>query len=245
MSVVGIGFLLIASVVAYSFFGDTVDKIFTTLAEQQQQQNDQAQPEEKDSGNLASDTNTRVCNLELKFVGTVFDPVILGNPFTTQELELGMGTPNPVFDLVNSPNKNIIEYRWLCTGENATASWLELMSFYNTDKLTELSLTGSGQIEEKDRTIRLFFSATSMNNGKDMFAGTSSSGDRVNEFSDKIVLKQGTKLPSAFELPVFLYDVTEDDYYVEFYSKDLKINSKMPNSTFKYNLCSPTKTSCG
>lgn len=244
IGIVALGFLLLMGIVVYSIFSETIDTIWANFQEKQDQQEEQAPPDEIVNGNLANITGTRVCDLSIELVGTVYDPTVVGDPFKGQELALWVGKTNPLFELKNAPNTNIIEYNWFCSGQTP-ASLLEMLSFYNKGKLEQLSLFGQGTVET-DKTIRIYFEAKSMDSGKKMYADSKKdAGDRDDVFLDSIEIKQDTSLPSSFSLPISLYDVTEDDYYVKFWSEDLKINEKMPNYKLNYNLCSPSKSSCG
>jgi hypothetical protein len=243
--VVAIGFLLLMGVVVYSIFSETIDTIWANLQEKRDQQEEQAPPDETVNGNLASNTGTRVCDLDMELVGTVYDPTVIdvARAFEEQELALWVGQSDINWKF-EQQNTNIIDYTWFCSGETP-ASLLEMLSFYNRGTLEQLSLFGQGTVET-DKTIRIYFEAKSMDSGKKMYADQKKdAGDRDDLFSRSIVIEQDTPLPTSFSLPISLYDVTEDDYHLKFWSDELNINDKMPNYKLKYNLCSPSKSSCG
>ncbi len=258
--VVALGFLLLMGVVVYSLFSETIDTIISKINEEQEKQNVQAPPDERENGNLASNTGTRVCDLDIKIVGVVYDslPLGIGDPFTGQELGLWVGDVTGKADtsfFFEDYNKNVIEYQWICASTDtlpSTASLLDMLSFYNKGTLEQLSLFQSSTVEV-DKTILLYLEAESMNSKRGegvMYAYESSSDrnnleDRKNVFSGYADVYQDTKLPQLFEINMRLYDVTEDDYDVKFWSKDMKLNEKIPNVKYKYNLCSPSKSSCG
>ncbi len=228
--IVGIGFLLIAFVISFSVFGGAWEKVFEALDEQRERQNDQADPSIANSGNLAKDTGTRVCNLKINVVGSASGVIF------SDDLKLFVGD----FGLFANHDKSIIRYQWYCTGLPSTASWF---SFYGEKAISDLEQ--QNLLRSEGQTIRIKLDGESKTTGK-LLVGKQSENSNVliNQFQDITEIPQGAEFPVGWNVRIFLYDVTEDDYNIEFWSEDFRINDQPVSTHIKYDLCRPSKTSC-
>lgn len=238
-SVVAIGFLLIVGIIAYSMFGDAFDNFITALDERVAEQKDQADPSVQDVGNFADDTGTRVCNLKVEFVGSA-EGIPLSDDIRIFQGSGFIGIFPPTHDT------SIIKYRWFCSDAGVNqASFLDMFSFVAQDKLSNLGEELNLSATKTQIEVRFHFTATSLTNGNRMIASQTSDGNvNLLQFSDKQILGANLSFPITVNVPVFLYKVTEDDYNIQFWNEEFKINDKPVGHRFSYNLCVPDKTSC-
>lgn len=232
LGLVGIGFLLIFGIVAYSLFSDAFDKVAETLDEQQKSQNDQVAPGVEDVGNLAKDTGGRVCNLKVEFVGSG-----TGESFS-DDVKLWNGNQN-FFGITAKHDPAVIHYQWFCVGQ---ASLTDMMLFSAESKLMSLaSLVENNLLRTTDNVIvRMYFTGDSLSNGRELVASKTPGGpvDQL-QFSNKIVIAEGTDYPFSFNIPVYLYDVTEDNYLVDYWNDQYIFNERNPGHHFTYKICKP------
>lgn len=223
-------------------FSDLLQDAKAFVDEQAEKKNDASDPDVKDNGNFAEDTGTRVCDLEVTFVGFInnfdlykwkIEPDVLFGEGTF----LFMGDHGAdifgIFPVAENTNKNIIEYQWYCKGEIGTnASWLANVGVNNLVK-------GSIFDKTKGETIRIKFEAIT-DSGKKMF----DKSGKV-QFQNTQTLSTGKDYPIALTLSVYLEEVTEDDYEIRFWSDTSRIAvSSEPaelGAVFKYNLLKPTQ----
>lgn len=250
MSIAAIGFLLIAGIVAFSLFGSAFDEFNAAVDEKVKAQSDQSGADVKTLGNLAEDTGTRVCNLKVEFVGMAKGNLLDSDlrTYSGNFLKQSFFTINNAFD-PDAFNTNVLEYQWYCTDPGPEqASLLDLLSFHgeaNANSLGGKLATGNIFETDKDIKLRYFFTGDSINNGKKLAAAKDPNGI-VNqlEFSDSVDIGTGTKFPLAYGVPVYLYDVTEDDYEVDFWVDKFPHNDKPIGFKFQHNICKPGTSSC-
>lgn len=247
IGIVAIGFLFITGIVAFSLFGSAFTDIQRQLDERVELQNEQVNPNVRQIGNLAKDTGTRVCNLKVTFVGSA-----QGNLFNN-DLDLFHGKFVGLFSDVDislsgiTPrhDDSIAIYKWFCQDPGPEqASFLDILSFHSDANLLNLASNDIFQTQQAIQ-LRMHFDGTSLTNGKRL-VGSQEPDGIVNllEFSGSQRIALNTPLPLAYSIPVFLYDVTEDNYDIEFFSKQYKMNDKPVLSKFIYTICKPGLSSC-
>jgi len=226
--------VIIGAVVILSMLGigaSFFEGIQASIQEQQDQQNDSADPDNARVANLAKDTGTRVCDLKLEFVGAITDDL------TSDDRKIFMGDGVSIFDTIKRDN-SVIRYQWSNCGELSLASFFATLSF-NAEKLALNSIfsnTSDGEV------VRFKFCGNSIANGKSLYSPNAPSP--VCPFQDQITLSVGAKFPIAFRVPVFLEDVTEDSYYIEYWNDNFQVNDQPVGKRFQYNLCKPGLDSC-
>ena len=119
-----------------------------------------------------------------------------------------------------------------------------MFTFHTESKLLNLvSVVQNNLLRATDNVIvRMYFTGDSMeNSGKEMVASKTPDGavDQL-QFSGKIVIAEGTDYPASYNIPIYLYDVTEDNYLVEYWTDSYIMNDKNPNHHFTYRLCKPS-----
>lgn len=250
MSIAAIGFLLIAGVVAFSLFGSAFDDLQKQVDERVAIQNDQSGADVQSVGNLAIDTGTRVCNLKVEFVGMAKGNLLDSDirTYSGNFLKSSFFTINNAFD-PDAFNTNVLEYQWYCTDPGPEqASLLDLLSFHaeaNANSLGGKLATGNIFETDTELNLRFLFTGDSINTGKKLVASKTPNGvvDQL-EFSDKVVIPNGTPFPLAYGVPVYLYDVTEDDYRIKFWNQDFTHNDKPVGFKFDHKICKPGTSSC-
>lgn len=207
--------ILIGGTIAGVSFSDMLDDARAYVTEQQEKKNDSANPDVSKTGNFAVDTGTRICDLEINFVGVIaghdfYKSAVDGENLTTEDTFLYLGNHGKdifgIVELVKIPNTNIIDYQWHCKGVPLTnASWLANVGVDNIVKNSVFSKTNG-------ETIRMKFKGVA-DNGKLLF------DDRgLTQFSNVQVLGFNQEYPVALNLQVYLSKVTEDNYKIHFWS---------------------------
>lgn len=250
MGLIALAFLIIVGVVVFSLFGSAFEDIQKNVDESIKAQSDQSPATVKSVGNLAEDTGTRVCNLKVEFVGMAKGNLLDSDirTYSGNFLKQSFFTINNAFD-PEAFNTNVLEYQWYCTDPGpAQASFLDLLSFHaeaNANSLGGKLATGNIFETDEDVNLRYFFTGDSLNTGKKLVASKTEGGvvDQL-EFSDKVEIPQGTKFPLAYGVPVYLYDVTEDDYQIDFWVDRFPHNDKPVGFKFQHDICKPGTSSC-
>ncbi len=228
--------------------GSFFDKLNASIEDRIRVQNAQADPDIKNTGNFAIDTGTRVCDLRLDFVGSVSANSLV----VTGGISLWQGSF--AFDFITGDlhNINVVEYKWLCPQIGLTqTNWFELMENSWLSYVGNPPIQTFASLEQQnildgliDDDIRIwwFFEGTSNNNGKNLIARSEdklSSPLHDGAFSNFQVIRAGTISPSEFKVTVWLYDLTEDDYSIEFWNPDFPVNNKRVNHHFFIDICKP------
>jgi hypothetical protein len=237
MNIYALIIVLVVAVIGASFLGFSVTDFFNdikkTVDEQTKIANEQGDPKVTTTANTVEDTGTRNCNLKVEFVGTITGNLLSDNPsvFNGKYLQDGISLP--------THDDSVIKYQWYCKGE---ASLLDMVAFSLADNASKLQLQNVFEIEN-DQPLRFIFSGESKTTGLEL-AGcpkdeNCADSEKITEFSKSIEISAGTPLPSGFNVPIYLYDVTEDDYRITYKSDNLKINDRSVNTPFYYDLMKP------
>jgi len=131
-----------------------------------------------------------------------------------------------------------------------TLSFLDLFGWNlnkNTiDGLEELSLLAFGASLTDRETITIQFIGRSLTNqGKFLQSPELDKGTPGNPFTKSVTLPRGSQFPFAFQTPILnLDDVTEDNYLIEYWIEDFRLNAKAPGTIFNIDLCKPGLTNC-
>ena len=237
MNIYALIIVIVVAVIGASFLGFSVTDFFNdikkTVDEQTKIANTQGDPKVTTTGNFVEDTGTRTCNLKVEFVGTITGNLLSDNPsvFNGKYLQDGISLPEH--------DDSVIKYQWYCQGE---ASLLDMIAFSLADNASKLQLQNVFEIEN-DQQLRFYLSGESKNTGKKLVAcqedENCTDSEKRNEFIGDSLISAGTQLPSGFNVPVYLYDVTEDDYRITYKSDNLKINDRPVNTVFYYELMKP------
>ena len=229
--------MLVVAVIGASYLGFSVTDFFNdvkkTVDEQTKIANTQGDPDVTTTGNFVEDTGTRTCNLKVEFVGTITGNLLSDNPsvFNGKYLQDGISLP--------THDDSVINYQWYCQGE---ASLLDMIAFSLADNASKLQLQNVFEIENEQQ-LRFYLSGESKHTGKKLVAckddENCTDSEKRNEFIGDSLISAGTQLPSGFNVPVYLYDVTEDDYRITYKSDNLKINDRPVNTVFYYDLMKP------
>ena len=262
--------LVVIIFIAYSFGvgGEIIDDVVADVRENVVKQKDVADPAIIDVANFAADTGTRICDLSLKFYGTMtpvdpnsFDPFNFG-----EERWIWHGDIKADLDFIDFLNiggdgwvgdRRIVTYEWLCPTVNVSAAsifWnlrenaLELFGGTGTFTPQKLDLgnvingiaelTNLDQPETSGEVVRYFFQAESLNTGKLMIDKNGFGLDNK-PFQSNEKLPNGADFPYDYIINIRLQDVTEDDYLLKFWSNDYEMNAQNAGFRFEYYLCSP------
>ena len=237
MNIYALIIVLVVAVIGASFLGfsvtDFLDDVKKTVDEQTKIANTQGDPDVTTTGNFVEDTGTRSCNLKVEFVGTITGDLLTDNPnvFNGKYLQDGFSLPDH--------DDSVINYQWYCQGE---ASLLDMIAFSFADNARNLELQNVFNIENEQQ-LRFYFSGESKNTGNKLVAcqedENCADSEKRNEFIGSVKINAGTTLPSGFNVPIYLYDVTEDDYNISYKSDNLNINDRPVNTVFYYDLMKP------
>ncbi len=243
--IVSLIILGIIGIVVYSMFTETIDDIFEKIKKEQQEQDDQVKPTQTDTGNTVDKTNTgRECNVRIDMVGSAYGRLL------DNKVDLYHGTYLETANLgvlTGFHDNGVINYQWFCTGDGInSASWFDMQTFAWDDKLNSLSLQLNNVFESGDNVdLRFFVEGTSKTNGLELFAKQSPTATVTKKlFSDNIEIAEGTQFPYEYTVPVFLYDVPEDDYSLKFWNDDFKVNDRNAGHKFSYSMCEAGKSTC-
>lgn len=245
------------------------DSVITTAEEKLKRQNDDNtatnDPDVSTTGTFAKDTGTRVCNLNIKFVGTV-DGNLLSDDINLFHGDYQYTVNSDVWVQLNSEidqitgttgneffNTNVVEYLWVCTDDNKTdlanASWIDLALFNWSARIGNPAISDLGvtklsleEITGGEKTVRYNFYAEKLDDrSKRLSAKTLESSTEVKtDFQARQILADGTKLPANYNVNQWLYDVTEYDYMLTFWSDEWLVNDKRVNQEFQYKICRPS-----
>jgi len=234
--IIAVLMILVFSVVILGIGSDSIDKLFKTIAERQESQNDQAPAELQDVGNFAKDIGARVCNLRVDFIGIVSTADAYGFNILGDDIFIYMGDHGTLIEILSqlTQDKSIIKYRWFCQDEPSSLSW----------NFQKLSLSSLSFLDEFDgEVVRMKFEATSKDSGKNLFDTTG----KV-QFQAKQILPFGSTGTTNLDVTIFLEDVTEDDYDVRFWSDTSRVGVGGPTKDFghkfSFDLCVPGKDRC-
>lgn len=237
MNIYALIIVIVVAVIGASFLGfsvtDFLDDVKKTVDEQTKIANTQGDPDVTTTGNFVEDTGTRSCNLKVEFVGTITGDLLTDNPnvFNGKYLQDGFSLPDH--------DDSVINYQWYCQGE---ASLLDMIAFSFADNARNLELQNVFNIENEQQ-LRFYFSGESKNTGNKLVAcqedENCADSEKRNEFIGSVTINAGTTLPSGFNVPIYLYDVTEDDYNISYKSDNLNINDRPVNTIFYYDLMKP------
>lgn len=237
MNIYALIIVLVVAVIGASYLGfsvtDFADDIKNKVDEQTKKANDQSDPDVETVGNFVEDTGTRSCNLKVEFVGTIAGDLLTDSPnvFNGKYLQDGFSLPDH--------DDSVINYQWYCKGE---ASLLDMLAFSFADNASKLQLQNVFEIEN-EQSLRFYFSGESKNTGNKLVAcqddENCANSEKLTTFSDEVMISAGTQLPSGFNVPVYLYNVAEDDYKISYKSDNLNINDRPVNTVFYYDLMKP------
>jgi hypothetical protein len=239
--------VLVVAVIGASYLGFSVTDFFNdvkkTVDEQTKIANTQGDPDVTTTGNFVEDTGTRSCNLKVEFVGTITGDLLTDSPnvFNGKYLQDGiLEIPNVGRINKITHDDSVINYQWYCQGE---ASLLDMLAFSFADNARNLEMQNLFQIDNNQK-LRFYFSGESETNQGKKLTGclkdeNCADSKKINEFIGSIDISAGTQLPSGFNVPVYLYDVAEDDYKIAYKSDNLKINDRPVNTVFYYDLMKP------
>ncbi len=139
--------LVVIIFIAYSLGigGEIIEDAVAGVREAKEKQKDIADPAIFDVGNFAADTGTRICDLSIKFYGTVmpWNNITLENiPIVNNDdLWLWHGDIKTFLGTDLTDDDRIIEYEWFCPTVNVSAASI----FWNLRQNTlELLPSGSG-----------------------------------------------------------------------------------------------------
>ena len=242
MAGIGTGILIVVGLIFFSFilgFGTEFwEGIALAIQEQQQKQYDQSSASVQDVGNFARDTNTRVCDVRIEFVGTMTDlnPASIDAFNFGEERFLWLGDVRSIFNIYAPHDTDIIEYKWFCKG---TATAMELFSFNLQKNFKDVPDFILGTSKTDAEVVRMKFEGFSINTEKQLFDKTGKL-----QFQGSKMLPIGADFPIEFRVPIFLEDVTEDDYIIRWWNEDYSVNGKDTGTRFNYKLCMPSKSSC-
>ena len=244
-----IAIILVASIVLIlsimGIGGSFWDKVNADIDQRLKLQRSSGDADLSTQGNYAEDTGTRVCDLQLNFVGSISGNGIDALIGSVDGVKLFMGS-NPLDFLIGDLHNNaIMTYKWLCTNTGLTqTNWLEVWQ----NSVSSNSVVGFTQANifdskfDNDVRIWFFLEGSSLNTGK-ILIGKASHDDTVNQnppvFSDFQLIKGGTTSPAEFRVTVRIFDTTEDDYTIEFWNDKYPINDKRVNHIFTAKICKP------
>jgi len=247
--ILGLGVYLLSS--GTDFFSD----ISADAEEREEKQEDSATPTIQDRGNVAADTTKEVCDLEITWYGTFretdpfgFDPIGI---FEQRFVFIGDQT-HPISGLEASTDTRTFTYRWYnCSGGQFNLSFLDLFrnnliqnNRLDTESLSIVSpLLLGGSLTDRE-VIRIHFEGLSLNfQGKFLF-DAEGKGIAPNEFQASTTLPRGALIPHDFTIRTVLKDVTHDDYLIEYWIEDFRLNAQAPGARFNKDLCQVGLSSC-
>lgn len=257
--------LVLIIFVAYSFGvgGEVFEDIAADVREDKTKQKDVADPAIIEVGNFASDTGTRVCDLQIKFYGSMsandpfgIDPFNFGEERWLWHGDIENTAIPGILGFKLSSDTRIVSYEWFCPNVNVSAASIfwnirqnTLSLFPETGEGRELSLLGdvvegvgdiTGLANQKTggEVIRMFFQAESLKTGKLMLDKNAFGLDNK-PFQASVTLPVGSTFTYDYVISTRLQDVTEDDYELIFWSQDYEMNKEEPGHRFTYFLCSP------
>lgn len=239
-ALIAVAVIVIGASIAGISLSDLVEDAQAFVQEQEEKRNDSTNPDLDKVGNFAKDTGTRVCDLEVNFVGVIgghdfYKSAIDGENLTTEDTFLYLGDHGKdifgIIEIIENPNENIIDYQWHCKGEAGTnMSWLTNVGMDNLVQNSVFSKTNG-------ETIRIKFQGVA-DNGKLLFddAGKTT-------FQNVQVLGINQEYPIALNLQVYLEKVTEDDYEIQFWSDTSQMGvgsePRDKGAKFTYQLSKP------
>lgn len=239
----GTAIIVVVGLVVFAYmFGigtDFINGIVEGIAEQQERQKDQSSGSVQETGNFAKDRGTRVCDLRIEFVGSMTDlnPASIDIINAGNERFLWLGDVRNIANIYAPNNKNILEYKWLCTSSATTA---ELLQWNLENNLHEASLLILGIDKTDGEVVRIKFEGLSKETDKFLFDKTGKT-----QFQSSVTLPIGSDFPYEFRTKyALLKGVTEDDYNLRWWSEDYKVNNEAVGHKFTYNLCMPSKKTC-
>jgi hypothetical protein len=115
------------------------------------------------------------------------------------------------------------------------------------DGIEQLSLLALGGSETDRETIRIKFIGRSLSdNGKFLQSpDLPTLGTPNNPITKSVTLSRGDPFPRAFSIgPINLSDVTEDNYVIEYWIDEYRLNAKAPGAIFTKDLCKPGLETC-
>ena len=225
-----------------------IEDLGDAIKEKVKAEADQDAPDVSTVGNTEENnvgTGKRVCNVKIELVGSatgiiLSDKVKLwnGKPSGGGDFFGGIATPS------HSPD--VINYQWFCKGE---ASTLSLLGFvfednfrrYGDSLATTLALTET----KNDLTIRFHITGESKTNGLEL-TGTERERSTIQllEFSGKQDFSSSVSFPLEFNIPIYIYNVVEDNYVLDYWSEEFVLNDRNVGHHFKYTMCKSGLSSC-
>lgn len=237
-SVWGFVALIVVGIIAFSFFGTEIGKLYDDFQASIQE----AEEDKKDTGTADPDkvgnTVGERCNLRVTFVGAIDAINLYGvNPFD-EGLYLYLGN-HPLPELLGAfPDfdDSIVKYQWFCQ----SVSPLSIIE-YNLQKNSFQTLSVFDRTSGEE--IRIKFEAFSKETGLNMI-------DKRNVivFQNEQKLSFDEDYPVALNVEIFVEDVVNDDYDLEFWDEkdNVGVNGapKTKGTRYHYDLCEAGKTSC-
>ena len=205
---------------------------------------DQDAPDPSTVGNTIENnqgTGKRVCNVKIELVGSatgiiLSDKVKLWNGVPSGGGDFFAGVPTPDHDPA------VIHYQWFCKGE---ASPLSLLGFVFEDNFRKFGQTLALTETKNDITIRFHVTGESKSNGLEL-TGTEreNSTTQLLKFSGKQDFGSGISFPLEFNIPIYIYNVVEDNYILDYWTQEFELNDRNPGHHFKYTMCKSGLSSC-
>jgi hypothetical protein len=215
--------------------------------------NEQDDPSLDKVGNTVDKTGTRLCDLEINFLGAVSGDALSDSINLWHGNHLADNHP-----LVSSGflDPRVIEYKWKCPEldtQPANLSWIEslqfdLMSVVPNADISDNVFEGEQLIFESAYTVqspkkvRFHITGESITNDYD-FVGIQRNSLVTEQsngpFSKSQSLSAGTTLPAAYDIRLYIDDVVEDDYIMEFWNEEWRVNDKNTGTHFDYTICKP------
>lgn len=252
VALVALVILIIVGIIAFSIFGSAFTDFQKQLADKQRIEDTQDEPEPEEVGGTPEETDV-LCNLRIEFVGSA-QGELLDDKVTLHHGSFQANTPENVLGF-RGHDTAVAHYKWFCPEGVNEASLLDLMGFHAGANLQQANLQLAHiWTQQVDVDIFINFDGFSLTSGSQLTACEKGVGcdvsDKNLEFSGRDTILQGTEFPYAYSVPIYLYDVIEDDYRIDFWSEDFRMNDKPVNSKFKYTVCKAgnydeAKKTCG
>lgn len=231
--------LLFGIMIFVTFFGDAIQNWQNQLESLEKERASVQNPPPNESGPIK--TGDVLCNLKLNLVGSI------SGQYFNNDIEFHHGSfqtePSVFFNTLDH-DPSVIKYKWYCPEGPNKASLLDYMSLFGEIKLEEMSLALANVNAERDAgaTIKYWWHVigTNQDTGETMTGKLRTSdpdAQRVSEFFKSGILRQGTPLPSSYNVEITIIDVIEADYDLEFWNPDWEVNDRSPNFHFNYAVC--------
>jgi hypothetical protein len=193
-----------------------------------------------ETGNTSDKTGKRNCNLKLEIVGSV-----TGQSFS-DDVQIWTGEQSFLGIIKQKHDPSVIKYQWYCASPSI-ASWLDNFMFNaedNAHKFVENNLLGTSANVD----IAMFVSGDSKTTGLQLVGTQLASQDVKTQgkfvFYGHQSIQEGISYPIELNVPIYIYNVAEDDYVIKFWNEKFQVNDRNINYKFNYNLCMSGKTSC-